>query len=286
MTRLTVSPFHVACPQIDGRTALTLRKTADVNGSDPFSRPSTAGRNEEHQFAYDRVFGEEIAQTELYEQSCKPVVLSVLEGYNGTILAYGQTGTGKTYTMEGAVEGPSRGIIPRAAAEVFGFIQEDTHNEAIRTSKWLVRVSFCQIYNEKISDLLADGQDRTDLKIRETGNGGTYIERLSEHVVRGPADVYKLLAQGRVNRTSGKTAMNAQSSRSHAVFTIVVEHSTADSANPEEADVTVGKLHLVDLAGSERFEVSQESNRQKETVGGASPSRLQTPRRTPHSLLT
>lgn len=143
------------------------------------------------------------------------------------VLAYGQTGTGKTFTMEGDIEGEGRGIIPRSAAEVFAFIQNDVHD---KSSQWLVRCSFCQIYNEKINDLL--DPKGTDLKIRESGDGGTFIERLSERVVKGPGEIFKLLQEGSSNRNTNSTRMNATSSRSHAVFTIVVEHSKEDVRDP------------------------------------------------------
>lgn len=164
--------------------------------------------------------------------------------------------------MEGGLEGANRGIIPRSAQQVFQHIEEDTRDAS---SKWLARCSFCQIYNEKISDLLV--KDAHDLKVRESADGGVHVEGLKELVVRTPADVYKLLNRGRAQRQTNSTKMNATSSRSHAVFTIVVEHSV-QSAFSEEAppDVTVGKLRLVDLAGSERFEVSNEAKRQAETV--------------------
>ena len=193
---------------------------------------------------------------------------SVLEGYNGTVLAYGQTGTGKTYTMEGTLEGAHRGVIPRAAAEIFDYIQSDKPSVAAdaedSTSQWLVRVSFCQIYNEKISDLLRS--DGNDLKIREGGNKEIFVEDLSETVVRSPNDIYKLIAQGRLQRNTNSTKMNATSSRSHAVFTIIVEHSSVDPDLPDVDNVTIGRLHLVDLAGSERFGVTEIEKHQKETV--------------------
>jgi ankyrin repeat protein len=164
--------------------------------------------------------------------------------------------------MEGNQLGEDRGIIPRSAAEVFQYIQADIGD---KSSQWLVRCSYAQIYNEKISDLLdAKG---TDLKIRESGDGGTYIERLTERVVKGPKDVYQLLIEGRAGRNTDSTKMNATSSRSHAVFTMVVEHSQEDPTIPDKTNVTVGKLHLVDLAGSERLDVtSGEAKHQKETV--------------------
>ena len=166
----------------------------------------------------------------------------------------------------GTTDGEHRGIIPRAACEVFDYIQEDAHDDQ-RSSQWLVRCSFCQIYNEKISDLLSSDPKSNDLKIRESGGGGTFIDKLSETVVRTPSDVYNLLRLGSAQRNTNKTTMNATSSRSHAVFTIIVEHSQGQADSPDHSDVTVGRLNLVDLAGSERFDVtSGETKHQKETV--------------------
>ena len=157
----------------------SVLQTPDVKSSSS-GRPSTATRVENLQLAYDRVFGEDSSQEEIFAQACQPVVRSVLEGYNSTVLASGQTGTGKTYTMGGDVEGDGRGIIPRSAGDVFAFSHDDVHD---KSSQWLVRCSFCQIYNEKINGLLdSKGQD---LKIRESGDGGTFIERPSERVVKG-----------------------------------------------------------------------------------------------------
>lgn len=127
-----------------------------------------------------------------------------MPGYNGSIIAYGQTGTGKTHTIEGELEGDDQGIIPRAVTEVFEYIQNDTDNA---DSQWLVRVSYLQIYNERISDLLKpSGKD--NLRIRESGDGGVFVEELSEHIVKGPGEVYQLLQQGKAQRATNSTRMN------------------------------------------------------------------------------
>lgn len=260
------------CVTVNSNHAITIRKPQEGSrvGRPTSARPGTAsGRTEEQHFAYDRVFHDASSQDDIYQQACKPIVLSVLEGYNGTILAYGQTGTGKTYTMEGASQGDDRGVIPRAATEIFQYIQDDKPAhialENGKRSQWLVRCSFLQIYNEKINDLLQG--ESNELKIRERGDGEIYVESLSEHVVRGPRDIYELLRLGRAQRNTNSTKMNAASSRSHAVFTIIVEHSSEDPTIGEGySDVTVGKLHLVDLAGSERYEVTTEAKHQQETV--------------------
>ena len=227
-----------------------------------------------YRFGFDAVYGPESTQAALYEQCARPAVLNVLQGYNATVIAYGQTGTGKTYTMEGAGEGADRaGIIPRAIEEVFASIQRDTGERC----RFLVRASYLQIYNETISDLLKPG---AGLGVREDRRRGVRVEGLSEWVVRSPAEVAVLLRKGAAARATGATKLNEASSRSHAIFTLTVEKATSAPGEaglggdaPVEGDlgaepaatsgaprprqtVRVGKLNLVDLAGSERVHVT------------------------------
>jgi Cdc6-like AAA superfamily ATPase len=191
-------------------------------------------------------------------------VLSVLEGYNATLLAYGQTGTGKTYTMEGFSSGlndPQKGIIPRSMEEIFRYI-ENTSN---KSKMFMVRASYLQIYNEIITDLLK--KEMTSLQIREDKKKGIFVEGLSEWVVKSPHDIYNLMKDGMRNRATAATKMNDVSSRSHAIFIIIVEQmrdiseevqdNTAKSKSNDIAkEIKVGKLNLVDLAGSERVRVT------------------------------
>ena len=130
-----------------------------------------------HNFTFDYVYDQNSTQEEVYEHSGKSAVLSVLEGYNATLLAYGQTGTGKTFTMEGFKYNnldPQRGMIPRAVEEIFHYIESADSTD----SKFMVRVSYVQIYNEIISDLLKS--ERTALQIREEKKKGVFVEGLSE----------------------------------------------------------------------------------------------------------
>lgn len=240
------------CVKIDSKSAINVFRHESQNGE----RPSTAAQNH-YTFVYDRVFGEETAQRELYMAAVQPVVLSSLEGYNGSIIAYGQTGTGKTFTIEGSSDGDNRGIIPLTADDIFQRIQDCSDTG----SQYLVRVSFLQIYNEKIYDLLSE-TSKDSLRIRETGDGGVFVDQLSEHVVKNKADIYQLLQTGKLQRTTNSTKMNRESSRSHAVFTIVIEHSKLLAGSRV---VTVAKLNLVDLAGSERFESIGSEKQQRET---------------------
>ena len=152
-----------------------------------------------HRFTFDSVFDLDSTQLDVYTQTAKPAVQSVLEGYNSTIFAYGQTGTGKTYTMEGFTynnKDPERGIIQRTIEDIFYFI-ESTSNE---NTKFIIRASYLQIYNENISDLLKP--EKKNLQIREDKKKGIYVDCLSEWAVLSPIDLYALLKRGEIGRAS------------------------------------------------------------------------------------
>ncbi|ESN92261.1 hypothetical protein HELRODRAFT_103862 [Helobdella robusta] len=196
-------------------------------------------------FTFDTVFAPDCKQVDVYNVVARPIVECVLEGYNGTIFAYGQTGTGKTFTMEGVRSVPElRGIIPNSFAHVFGAIAKSEDD-----IKFLVRVSYLEIYNEEVRDLL--GKDQTQqLEVKERPDVGVYVKDLSAFVVNNADDMDKIMTVGNKNRAVGATNMNAHSSRSHAIFTVTIECS--DKGPDDKSRVRVGKLHLVDLAGSER----------------------------------
>ncbi|KAJ3588040.1 hypothetical protein NHX12_011634, partial [Muraenolepis orangiensis] len=196
-------------------------------------------------FTFDTVFGQESKQLDVYNLTARPIVDSVLEGYNGTIFAYGQTGTGKTFTMEGVRAVPElRGIIPNSFAHVFGHIAK-----AEGDTRFLVRVSYLEIYNEEVRDLL--GKDQLQrLEVKERPDVGVYIKDLSGYVVNNADDMDRIMTLGHKNRSVGATNMNEHSSRSHAIFTITIECS--EKGVDGNQHVRMGKLHLVDLAGSER----------------------------------
>eukprot|EP00095_Tigriopus_kingsejongensis_P001128 snap_masked-scaffold1099_size62903-processed-gene-0.6 protein:Tk01128 transcript:snap_masked-scaffold1099_size62903-processed-gene-0.6-mRNA-1 annotation:"kinesin-like protein kif3a isoform x2" len=196
-------------------------------------------------FAFDNVFGPDSTQMDVYNRVARPIVENVIEGYNGTIFAYGQTGTGKTFTMEGERSSPEmKGIIPNSFAHIFGHIAK-----AEEDIKFLVRVSYLEIYNEEVRDLL--GKDQTlRLDVKERPDIGVYVKDLSAFVVNNADDMDKIMTIGNKNRSVGATHMNAHSSRSHAIFTITIECS--EKGEDGQQHFRVGKLHLVDLAGSER----------------------------------
>jgi hypothetical protein len=232
--------------------------------------PSTDGMiYSAHTFTFDHVYDQRAKQAEVYDKTARDAVHSTLAGYNATIIAYGQTGTGKTYTMEGQngfTNNEERGVIPRATEDIFNYIQSFTNNNKNKT-KFLLRASYLQIYNEVISDLLTP--DRTNLAIREGEKKGVFVENLSEFVVKTPQDIYTLMERGAQIRATGSTRLNELSSRSHAVFIIICEQSETKyiDENGREVDESypnaevrqsfkIGKLNLVDLAGSERVRYS------------------------------
>lgn len=191
-------------------------------------------------FTFDNAFDISSAQSDVYTKTAKPIVESVLNGYNGTIFAYGQTGTGKTWSMEGIRDKPElRGIIPNAFEHIFSHIKF-----AAGGNQYLIRASYLEIYNEDIRDLLSP--NATKLEIREGKETGIYVKDLASFVISDIDEAYKLMTIGNSNRSVAQTLMNAHSSRSHSIFSITVECSDKDG------HIKAGKLNLVDLAGSER----------------------------------
>ncbi|XP_063683423.1 kinesin-like protein KIF3A [Bolinopsis microptera] len=199
----------------------------------------------EKRFTFDNVFGPDSKQLDIYNICARKIVDSVLEGYNGTIFAYGQTGTGKTFTMEGVRSIPEKkGIIPNSFAHIFGEI-----SKAGADVKFLVRVSYLEIYNEDICDLLSKDMKKK-LEVKERPDVGVYVKDLHQFSVKNAQDMDKIMTVGNKNRSVGSTKMNSHSSRSHAIFTITIER--CDQGIDGKGHLRMGKLHLVDLAGSER----------------------------------
>lgn len=201
-------------------------------------------------FAFDKVFTSFTSQEEVFAQTFveQGIIDDVLRGYESTVFAYGQTGTGKTFTMEGDLASADlRGVIPRATSELFQRLAQAEWSE--------VHASYLEIYNEELADLLlpGDGAPEPKLSILEDrakrGGRGVFVSGLSEVLVRDDKEVLDLIQRAAERRRVGETKMNARSSRSHCIFTLTVKSKTAlaDGAAIESA----GKLHLVDLAGSE-----------------------------------
>ena len=263
-----------SCVELPDPQTVQIYKPSPSSSLVPDSNPhtlvqtGTADSNftREHTFSFDRAYGPDTTQLELYTTAVRPVVLNILEGYNGSIIAYGQTSSGKTYTMEGEPGVSTEetcGAIPRVAAEIFSYIEKSSNS----ASKFLVRASFMQVYNEQMQDLLRpskQGQPKQPLKIREIPTG-TYVQGLSESVVKSPQDIIELMRRGSQHRSTASTRMNWHSSRSHALFSIIVEHSEVSTVTKKKI-ITIGKLNLVDLAGSERV---KESGAEGERLGEA-----------------
>ena len=209
-----------------------------------------------HPYTFDHIFDMESTQEDVYKIAAVPAVESLMSGYNSTIFAYGQTGTGKTYTMEGFSYdylSPKKGLIPRAIENIFKYIENNSNSD----TTFIIRVTYLQIYNESIDDLLKS--EKKHLSIRESHKKGIYVEGLSEWAVCSPNDIYALLERGAQSRIRAQTKMNDVSSRSHAVFTIILEQMKISKGKKK---FKCGKLNLVDLAGSERVKLSGASGKQ------------------------
>jgi len=181
-------------------------------------------------YAYDRVFAPTTTTRHVYDVAAQHVISGAMEGVNGTIFAYGVTSSGKTHTMHGDQRSP--GIIPLAVKDAFSIIQETPNRE------FLLRVSYLEIYNEVVNDLLNPaGQN---LRIREDPQG-TFVEGIKEEVVLSPAHALSLIAAGEEHRHVGSTNFNLLSSRSHTIFTLTIESSPCGEVSEGEA-VTFSQL--------------------------------------------
>lgn len=220
-------------------------------------------------FTFDKTFGEEVDNRQVYDSVAKGIVSSVVEGLNGTIFAYGQTSSGKTFTMQGSgnlEQGATAaaggggddiavgGIVHMAAKDIFSQIQQE------QGRMFLVRVSFLEIYNEEVRDLLSSNANYT-LQIREDPRRGVFVQSVEE-VVTDFDTLLKILVHGDKSRTFAATGMNERSSRSHTILRITIESREKDNNMDMRDDyesplssgdgaVRISTLNLVDLAGSE-----------------------------------
>ncbi|KAF7850349.1 hypothetical protein BT93_L5604 [Corymbia citriodora subsp. variegata] len=196
-------------------------------------------------FAFDHIFDDSCTNATVYDRLTKDVICAAVEGFNGTAFAYGQTSSGKTFTMNGADADP--GIIRLAVRDVFEKINTMSDRE------FLIRVSYMEIYNEEINDLLA--VENQKLQIHESLERGIFVAGLKEEIVNNEDQVLQLIESGEVNRHFGETNMNARSSRSHTIFRMVIESRAKDIScdNSASDTIRVSVLNLVDLAGSERI---------------------------------
>ncbi|CAA7404749.1 unnamed protein product [Spirodela intermedia] len=211
----------------------------------------------DHTFTFDAVADARSTQGDIFQLVGLPLVENCLAGFNSSIFAYGQTGSGKTHTMWGPTSAllengsltDERGLMPRVFDQLFARISQEELKHSDRQLNFQCHCSFLEIYNEQITDLLNPSQ--RNLQIREDVRIGVYVDCLSEEYVCNIKDVAQLLSKGLANRRISATSMNAESSRSHCVFTCVVESrskSIADGIN----SLKISRINLVDLAGSER----------------------------------
>lgn len=193
-------------------------------------------------FTFDRVFDMNSRQKDVFDFSIKSTVDDILNGYNGTVFAYGQTGAGKSYTMMGTDidSDDGRGVIPRIVEQIFASILTSPS-----TIEYTVRVSYMEIYMERIRDLLAPHND--NLPVHEEKSRGVYVKGLLEIYVSSVQEVYEVMRRGGNARAVASTNMNAESSRSHSIFVITITQK-----NVETGSAKSGQLFLVDLAGSEK----------------------------------
>ncbi|KAH9649182.1 kinesin-like protein KIN-7O [Citrus sinensis] len=201
--------------------------------------------NHSSKFEFDRIFDQDCKTLEVYEARTRDIVAAAVRGFNGTVFAYGQTNSGKTHTMRGSLTEP--GVIPRAVHDLFDIILGKVDRE------FLLRMSYMEIYNEDINDLLAP--EHRKLQIHESLERGIYVAGLREEIVASPQQVLNLMDFGESHRHIGETNMNLHSSRSHTIFRMIIESrdKTEDDNNDNSCDaVRVSVLNLVDLAGSER----------------------------------
>lgn len=254
-----------------GNVIVSVRVRPDTSGQDHSKsdgewmvdgrRALIAHRGKETgDYHYDNVFGTYDDNAKVYDSAAKRLVRRVMEGYHGTVFAYGMTGTGKTFSMQGTMSSP--GVIPLAITDIFSYIRETPHRE------FLLRVSYLEIYNEKIHDLLAapvsgssNNSQQEEIKLREDKQRGVYATPLKEEIVQSPTQLLRVIHRGDIARRTASTQFNARSSRSHAVVQIVVESRERVAAGTSQelkrvamlpSGVRVSTLSLIDLAGSER----------------------------------
>jgi kinesin family protein 18/19 len=240
---------------------LVFDPSDNIDVSSPHKRRALGvRRGKDLRFAFDRVFDENCTQMDIYTNTGRVLLNGVLDGYNATVFAYGATGAGKTYTMMGN-DSSGPGVMVLTVIDLFNMMEKNSHEKSYK-----VTITFLEVYNEQIRDLLADPTAKPiPLDVREDKIKGIVVSGLSEHNPTNPDEVLELVRQGTANRTQHGTAANQQSSRSHAVFQIIVEQK--DRTASIQTDVKIGKLSLIDLAGSERASVTK--NRGARLVEGA-----------------
>jgi len=242
---------------LDSKVVILLDPSTDAPVPEEAFR---VNRSKEKQYAFDFVFGFSATQQEVFDKTTSFLLEGVISGYNATVFAYGATGAGKTYTMLGDQESP--GLMLMTILELFR-----TMNVSAFERNYKVRLSYLEIYNENIRDLIAGGSEY--LEIWEDQVKGVMVSGLTEVQANRAEDIVDMIRVGNRRRTCEPTKANETSSRSHAVLQISIEHT--DKAAGTEAEVVIGKLSLIDLAGSER--ASNTQNRGLRLIEGANINR-------------
>ncbi|TQV96224.1 kinesin family protein (BimC) [Cordyceps javanica] len=219
-------------------------------------------------YSYDRVFSSAADQAMVFDDTVRPILDEMLSGYNCTIFAYGQTGTGKTYTMSGDMTetlgmlSDEAGIIPRVLQQLFRTLELDD-------TEHCVKVSFIELYNEELRDLLSV-EENAKLKIYDDasrkGHAGTMVQGMEEKHIKDSSEGIKVLQDGSLKRQVAATKCNDLSSRSHTVFTISAYVKKINENGTEDL-ISAGKLNLVDLAGSENIQRSGAENKRAAEAG-------------------
>ncbi|XP_025603632.1 kinesin-like protein KIN-1 [Arachis hypogaea] len=203
-------------------------------------------KDEELTFSFDRVFYEESKQDDVYQFLALPIVRDSVNAINGTIITYGQTGAGKTYSMEGPgileCDEQKKGLLPRVVKGLF-----DSLSPSDEELTFSIKLSMVEIYMEKIRDLFDLSKD--NIQIKESKSRGIILHGVTEITVLDPAEALQSLSRGIANRAVGETQMNLASSRSHCVYIFTIQQEFL-----REKRMRSGKLILVDLAGSEKVE--------------------------------
>ncbi|KAL4146426.1 hypothetical protein PRNP1_012290 [Phytophthora ramorum] len=197
-------------------------------------------------FTFDHVFGEEDGQKSVFESVALPVVQDIMDGYNATVFAYGQTSSGKTYTMEGANidHEELRGIIPRTATEIFNNVMAADEN-----MEFIVKVSYIEIYMERIRDLLDPYKSKVNLQVREDAQRGIFVEGMTEMCVTSDEELLAAMRAGAANRAVAATGMNEGSSRSHSVFMVTLFQRNLENQATKAAEKKIAKqqTHIIAL---------------------------------------
>ncbi|KAL3851153.1 hypothetical protein ACJIZ3_013035 [Penstemon smallii] len=212
----------------------------------------------DRKYKFDSVLDSNSNQGDVYELVGAPLVKDALSGYNTSLVAYGQTGSGKTYTMWGPqsamVESPTvsglQGVVPRIFQNLFSQIQMEQENSDDKLINYQCRCSFLEVYDEKIGDLLDPTQ--RNLEIKDDTKNGFYVENLTEEYVSSYEDVTQILIKGLSNRKTGTTSINSKSSRSHIMFTCIIESWCKESSSKCFGSSKTSRISLVDLAGFEK----------------------------------